>query len=181
MFCNYLHFPRLRRGEPTNNKGFSLIEVLVVIAIIGILSVIVYPNVMQSRSNAKTRAVASEIFSSFRSARIEAVKRNGNVCLDFNTDGTYEVFLDDGPGSCGQDGTETTLTSKQVQPGTTILAGFNAGFTSQGRPLNGTLGNVAIQNDMNTNLRYRSVLSIAGRVDLQVTTNGDLGVGATWK
>jgi prepilin-type N-terminal cleavage/methylation domain-containing protein len=184
MFYNYLHFSRSKRINLTNNKGFSLVEVLTVIAIAGILAAIAYPNLLRSRSNMKTRAVASDIFSSFRSARIEAVKRNTNVCLIFKTDGTYIGFLDDGSGGTAtnagnriKDGTEATLFSKQVQPGTSIITALTAGFNPQGRPLGGILGSVTVQNDVNTNLRYRSALSIAGRVDLQVTQDG----GTTWK
>ena len=167
------------------NKGFSLVEVVVVIAIVGIMAAIAYPNLMQSIRNSKTRAVASDIFSSFRSARIEAVKRNTSVCLDFKTTGTYEAFLGDDltidktvtPQICKKDGTVSTLFTKQVEPGTTITADFSAGYNTQGRPLAGTLGNVTVQNDSNPNLQYKSALSIAGRVDLQVSQDG----GAHWQ
>ena len=185
MFCHYLHFPRSKRGILTNNKGFSLVEVLTVIGIVGILTAIAYPGMMRSRSNSKTRAAASDIFSSLRSARIEAVKRNTSVCMNFRTNGTYVAFLDNGAGAfadnCTQDAGESTLFSKQVQPGTSITASINLGYNSQGRPLGGTIGSVFVQNDSNTNLQYKSALSIAGRVDLQVTQDGDLGGSATWQ
>lgn len=186
MFYHYLHFPRSKRGILTNNKGFSLIEVLVVIAIAGILTAIAFPGLMKSRNKSKTRAVASDIYSSLRSSRIEAVKRNTSVCMSFNINGTYQAFVDDGTGggvadNCAQDGTEVTLFTRQVQPGTSITASRNLGYNSQGRPLGlgGTpdLDSITVQNDSNTNLRYRSALLMAGRVDLLVSQDG----GATWQ
>ncbi len=188
MFCNDLKSTRLKNRRMGNKKGFSLMEMMVVIAIIGILGAIAYPNLMKTRANFKTRAVASDIFSSFRSARIEAVKRNTSVCLIFTrATGNYLAFLNTAgdcictavgtADDCIANGTEPILFSKQVQPGTSIVADFSAGFNSKGRPLNNTLGNVTVQNNSNTKLQYKSVLSIAGRVDLQVSQDG----GATWK
>ena len=60
-------------------KGFTLIEVLVVIGIISILSGIAIPNAVAWRSNAQLSSSAREIIADLKRAKMEAIKRNRNV------------------------------------------------------------------------------------------------------
>ena len=178
MPCNYLHFHRVKRSELINNRGFSLVEAVVVIAIVGIIASIGYPSLMKFRANAKTRAVASDILASLRIVRSEAVKRNVNVCLELKAAGTYKAFLDNGAiaNNCIQEADElTTLFTKTVEPGTSIVTDFEAGYTPRGRPYT-VLGNVVVQNDNNPQLQYKNTISIAGRVDIQVSQDS----GTSW-
>ena len=179
MFCKFLYLRRFKSGKTVDSSGFSLIELMVVIAIVAILGGIGYPALMQTRTNARTRGVASDIFSSFRLAKSEAVKRNINVCLELTAPNTYKAFLDNGANSndCIQNADEpTTLFTKTVEPGTSLIADFKAGYTPRGRPYT-ALGNVVVQNNSNANLQYKNTLSLAGRVNIEVTTDG----GGTWK
>lgn len=175
MFCTFPHDSRLKIDGPDGSKGFSLIELIVVIAIVGIVGGIGYPSLMKIRNNVRTRGVASDIFTSFRHAQSTAVKQNADVTLQFRAVGTYLAFVDNGEGGGTADdgvvnGSEQTLFSETVQPGTSITADFGTVFNSRGRP-NG-IGNVTVQNDSDPNLQYRISLSLAGRTDIKVTTDG---------
>lgn len=183
MFCKFLHLRRFKSGKTVDNRGFSLIELVVIIAIVSILGGIGYPALMRTRDKARTRGVAADIFSSFRLAKSEAVKRNTSVCLEFTAPNTYKAFLDNGNGAgtaddCIKHADEQELFSKTVEPGTSISSvtfppapNTTTGFNSRGLPYNG-IGNVVVQNNKNTNLRYKNSLSLAGRVDIEVTTDG---------
>ncbi|MCX7148367.1 MAG: prepilin-type N-terminal cleavage/methylation domain-containing protein [Rhodocyclales bacterium] len=58
-------------------RGFNLIELLVVLAIAGIALAIAVPNLQSQIVSARTRAVAESIQSGLLLARSEAIKRNG--------------------------------------------------------------------------------------------------------
>lgn len=63
------------RGAATAPRGFTLIEVLVVVAIIAILLSVAAPNLVAFQRNSELRASASEFLAAVQSARAEAMKR----------------------------------------------------------------------------------------------------------
>lgn len=62
-------------------KGFSLIETLIVVAIMGILVMVGMPNLMAIFKRAKLTGAAQEAVSVLRKARYEAIRRSTNVCV----------------------------------------------------------------------------------------------------
>jgi len=60
-------------------RGFSLIELMVVIAIIGIVSATAFPSFMQWIQDSKTRTATEVLQNSIRLAQAEAVKNGAQV------------------------------------------------------------------------------------------------------
>ena len=54
---------KMQKPKTKNQKGFTLIEILVVISIIGLLAVFLVPNLMGARDRAKEAAVKSVMHS----------------------------------------------------------------------------------------------------------------------
>lgn len=63
------------RGAATEPRGFTLIEVLVVVAIIAILLSVAAPNLVAFQRNSELRSTASGFLAAVQAARVEAMKR----------------------------------------------------------------------------------------------------------
>jgi type IV fimbrial biogenesis protein FimT len=59
--------------------GFTLMEVIVVVAILGILATVGVPSMRDLIASTKVRGAVSDVYSSLILARSEAIKRNGSV------------------------------------------------------------------------------------------------------
>jgi type IV fimbrial biogenesis protein FimT len=64
-------------------KGFSLIELMIAVAIIAIVSAIAFPSYRAWIQNTKIRTTAESILNGLQIARAEAVRRNSKVQFQF--------------------------------------------------------------------------------------------------
>ena len=172
-----------------DKNGFSLVELMVVIAIAGTLSAIAIPSYFSWLSNARLKASARDIYANIQKAKLEAIKRNKNVVMSFTIAapscgtlppsslpavvGSYVVFVDDGSGTGGlakdsiQNGTERTLNNGIMSPGVALCtAAFGTtsviSFKPEGLPMNpGSL-------DISSTKRNQTItVTNAGAVRLQ--------------
>ncbi len=65
----------------SNTFGFTLFELIIVIAIVAIMSVMVAPGFSGYIANQKTAAISTALHSALQLARNEAIKRNHNVIV----------------------------------------------------------------------------------------------------
>lgn len=70
-----------------NAKGFSLVELIVVVALIGILTAIATPSFIDWRRNIEYRAAARDIVSMMREAKAKAISTNREHRVEFDVDG----------------------------------------------------------------------------------------------
>lgn len=68
-----------RRSTVRRPDGFTIIEAMVVVAILGILAAIGIPSMRDLIASTRVKGAASDVFASLIFARSEAVKRNAGV------------------------------------------------------------------------------------------------------
>lgn len=81
-------------------KGFTTIELIVIMVIIAILATIAVPGFSRWLPNYRLRAAARDVFSNFQHAKLTAIKRHRTCAITFNrASGTidgYVVYIDTG-------------------------------------------------------------------------------------
>lgn len=82
-----------RRGQ----SGFTAAEVLVVIAIVGIMAVVAVPTLLSYSRASAVKAAAEELVAGLNSARQLAIMRNRTVCVEVANVRQYRFWL----GTCG--------------------------------------------------------------------------------
>lgn len=79
-----------------NSEGFSLIELLVVVLIIGVFSAIAVPSWDAFVSRQRTRVVNDQVYQILRTTQAEAKRHKSNYVIEFNEDADppeYSIYL----------------------------------------------------------------------------------------
>ncbi|MDM8535701.1 GspH/FimT family pseudopilin [Desulfobacterales bacterium HSG17] len=159
-----------------HSKGFTLMELMIGIAIIAIVSAVTVPTLIPAMANYRLKAGVNDLVSNFQYAKMEAVKRKENIVLTFDKNThTYQIFVDNGNGGgTAEDFTkhndEPSLGTISMPAGVTIESVefekgaskyTEAGFNNIALPADDRAGDVIIKNSYRT---YKITLSPAGNV-----------------
>ncbi|MFB8794201.1 MAG: transcriptional regulator [Microcoleus sp.] len=74
-------FPTSRKGD----EGFSLLEMMMIVLIVGILTSIAVPGWLAFINNQRVRTVNDRVFQTLRSAQSEAKRNKRNITVTFDT------------------------------------------------------------------------------------------------
>lgn len=104
--------------RPIAGRGFTLVELLVTVAVLGIIIMLGMPNLSAWLQNTQIRGSAEAVASGLQLARAEALRRNRSVmfslvsnldatCATSTTGSSWVVSMVDPTGACQTDPSET--------------------------------------------------------------------------
>lgn len=168
-------FPQLS-GLPQGKRqaGFTIIELMVTIAVVGVLATLAIPEMNYAIQNSRVRTATSDTHTSLLLARSEAIKRNSTVTMERNgaswLDG-WNVEVGGTPIT-----TQDPLAGVTAQCFSTPNASSNCdaalSFERTGRP--SSYIEFRYYNDENTAIAMRCVrVDLSGRPGVTVDTNDD--------
>jgi prepilin-type N-terminal cleavage/methylation domain-containing protein len=104
-------------------QGFSLVELLTVVSIMGILMAMAVPSIRQAQQNAVFRSEARTMGSMIREARSRTVSLNQEHRVRFDlTAGANTYRLEQGNASSGSTAWATIVTDRGAVPNAIVLA-----------------------------------------------------------
>ena len=165
------------------SSGFTLMELLVTIAIIAVVSAIAVPNFMSWLPKYRLGNASREVLSILKKTRVRAVKDNLLCAVQFNVGNeSYTAIEDDGAGTADTDGdgipdgrgdrifqaSETVIAAGSLLAGinivsTTGLTGGRVVFDTQG--VASESGDILLRNDRGDSRTI--VIELAGSSRIQ--------------
>ena len=79
--------------KTVNYKGYTLVELLVIISILGIISAVSVPNLLSWYPNYRIRSASKELYNNLQWARMSAIKARENCYIDFNSPGANQYTV----------------------------------------------------------------------------------------
>lgn len=161
------------------NSGLTLIELMVVLALIAILASLGVPSFQSAVDKYRLKGVAENIYADMQYARLEALKNNQAVFLNFTT-GTSWCYGFNGSSACDC-ATAGSCTLREVsatqRPGA-VLQGATFASSPSFEPIRGLAsqaGDLTLVSPLGRQIRIS--MNLLGRIDVCTPSGSSLPTG----
>lgn len=156
------------------DMGFTLVEMMVVIAIMAIVSAIAVPNFYSYAAGMKLRSASRDLYSTLQSTRMKAVRQNTRWAVQFDapTPTNYRVIDCGIDNICGNGNDILRIPTNILQQYAGVsmsqnFAGNRVEFNSEGTCNSGTVSVKKIKTPFECNKdQVCAILSLAGGIKL---------------
>jgi Tfp pilus assembly protein FimT len=154
---------RLEIKKRSRDRGIGMVELIIVVAIVGIVSAVAMLQIRSSRSALRVQNSVRELASYMEKARIDAVRRHGISTVSFTDTKTYLVTMDFN--SNGSTSTRTFSFQDDVRLASAELP--NVTFNWRGRTL--TAGSSCVTTfAVSDNMNHGLSVDVSGSGDVTV-------------
>lgn len=173
-----------RRLTVRRQDGFTLIEAMVVVAIVGILAAIGIPSMRDLIASTRVKGAASDVFATLIFARSEAVKRNAGVDVIPASTSNWGAGW-----SVRAVGTTVTLAAQEPITGEVSVNGpaFTIRYRGDGRLIDATTGSLlgsdvsfTFLSSVHSHIHMRCItIDPSGRPNVRIDGDQDSSNGCT--
>ncbi|MDD4274812.1 MAG: GspH/FimT family pseudopilin [Desulfobacter postgatei] len=172
-------FPRNRSCPKSMEAGFTMIEMMIVVAIIAILSALAFPSLSTLIPRNRTKAAARDLKNDIQKAKLEAIKQNTDCLVVFTPQSGTDagscvtcIDLDNNNICTATDDIISQLDFNETNSVTLTNPDFSGNnkfvFNARGLPETTAGGMVAgsavIQNTAEASYFFKIILASSGRV-----------------
>ncbi len=150
------------------NRGFTLIELVIAVAIFGIAASLAVPAYLSWQDDSRAKGAAASMRADFERSRMRAIRENTNVRVAFNTD-SYMVHTDLN-GDNALNGDDVMVLQRTLPAGVTLTNTFNGddmSFSSRGIPAAGLSDAGTVDMSSAGGSVYSVIVSGFGRIRTQ--------------
>lgn len=176
------------------DKGFSLIELLITVVILGVLVSLAAPPMFSTLESRKLKGAAEKAFADFQFVKTEAIKRNQFVRLDFTGFGSGNDWCYGFKVNADCDCTETDpsqadfceidgikrVVNQDDYDGSVTLSNSSVPFAGVAsfNPMRGTTTPGSIEFELSSGAKIKVIVSLLGRVRMCSSSGSNGGYRA---
>ena len=152
------------------DKGFTLLELMIAIAIVGVLAAISIPTMQPFMAQRRLNGAARQIYSDMAAMRIRAISENKWIAMVIDNNHTYSIFRDNAQSGSKTSSGNQILNVKDIHqtyqdvyistnPGTIVL------FKPDGTSNSSTITTITLNS-----------ISVTGTKSLTINTSGNIQI-----